>query len=297
VPVQVNLSPASGIKQLVASISTAIYVLDNDGNIWSWGANYAGQMGNGGTTSVTTPAMLSVSDGDTAVYFTDVAASNFAAAYALDTDGNIWVWGYGANYSLENNATANVLAPVKLTVTDDDGSAVTFTDVNAGRSGYATDTSGNVWAWGLNNYGWFGDGTTDTRTVPSKLTLPADTATIYYGPMNLFVTDTSGDVWVSGSNSGQLGTGNYVNSSVFIKHDQLSAMDIEFINLGDSCAYMVDSAGDLWTAGSNTYGAQGNNTKVNTKTFLQVTNVTAPTARQTLPPPRRRWKPAPPPSG
>jgi len=65
-----------------------IAILSN-GQIYDWGANSDGQLGNGTTTSSDTPIPLKVPAG---VTFTKVNSGGFAT-YAISSTGQLWAWG------------------------------------------------------------------------------------------------------------------------------------------------------------------------------------------------------------
>ena len=59
------------------------------GNVYSWGSNAGGALGNGTTTEVDVPTMIDPAD---LKNITAVAAGN-ESSYALSSDGSLWVWG------------------------------------------------------------------------------------------------------------------------------------------------------------------------------------------------------------
>ncbi|MDG0810173.1 Ig-like domain repeat protein [Cohnella rhizosphaerae] len=93
----------AGIPVFFDSVSAGdrfVLGLNANGDIWSWGLNSQGQLGNG-TTNSGPPGKLTVTDGGMPVHFVSVAAG-YGRSYAIDEDGRIWTWGNGT------------LAPVKL---------------------------------------------------------------------------------------------------------------------------------------------------------------------------------------
>ncbi len=75
-------------------------------------------------------------------------------------------------------------------------------------------------AWGDNEYGQLGDGTTNDRSVPVRVKLPAGTRVIAVGASynySLALT-AGGEVWAWGHNrSGQLGDGTRADSHVPVR--------------------------------------------------------------------------------
>ena len=90
-PVEVDLpAPVTQVFQGGSGKTNGqtIAILDN-GQIYDWGANGDGQLGNGTTTSSDTPIRLAISAG---VAFTKVNSGGFAT-YAISSKGQLWDWG------------------------------------------------------------------------------------------------------------------------------------------------------------------------------------------------------------
>src|SRR5207248_2650007 len=69
---------------------------------------------------------------------------------------------------------------------------------------------GTVWAWGYNDYGQLGDGTTTTRLVPVKVSGLTSIVAIAGGRFHSVALRSDGTVWVWGDNiDGQLGQGTF----------------------------------------------------------------------------------------
>jgi len=61
--------------------------LKGDGTVWAWGANWAGQLGDGTYTSRKTPVRVFGLDGATAIGLGELYS------LALRSDGTVWAWG------------------------------------------------------------------------------------------------------------------------------------------------------------------------------------------------------------
>jgi alpha-tubulin suppressor-like RCC1 family protein len=91
VPIHVTLPEA--VVQVFQGGSGAkngqtIAILAN-GTLWTWGNGMHGQLGNGGTTSSTTPIRITLPRGANPA---EVASGGYAS-YAIDTSGKLWSWG------------------------------------------------------------------------------------------------------------------------------------------------------------------------------------------------------------
>jgi alpha-tubulin suppressor-like RCC1 family protein len=69
-------------------------------------------------------------------------------------------------------------------------------------------TNGTIWAWGFNEYGQLGDGTTDWKSSPVQIGSLTNWSKIVCGYNNRYATKTDGTLWGWGDNYyGQLGEG------------------------------------------------------------------------------------------
>jgi alpha-tubulin suppressor-like RCC1 family protein len=82
-----------------------------DGTLWSWGYNDRGRLGLNDTTNYSSPKQ--VGSGTDWSETIAIAAGNTASA-AMKTDGTLWVWGWGNQGQLGQNATSNVSSPVQV---------------------------------------------------------------------------------------------------------------------------------------------------------------------------------------
>jgi RHS repeat-associated protein len=202
-PVQV--SGLTGVTALSAAYSSAL-ALKSDGTVWSWGDDYYGEVGNGttmttGCNCVDAPVELSLSG--------VVAVSSGATSFALKSDGTVWSWGDNGYGELGNGTTGSsgcycVDTPVQVSG---------LTDVRAvpqsGSSVFALRADGTVWAWGLNNIGELGIGTTSNSNVPVQVGNGlADVTSVSMPDSTAYAIQSNGAVWAWGDNNvGQLGNG------------------------------------------------------------------------------------------
>ena len=202
-------SPAkiSGADNTVFTAVSAGYVhglaLDEDGNLWSWGHNFDGQLGNGkdGNGEDVFAATRVEVAGDPA--FADVKAGFYGSA-ALDREGNLWGW--GASLADADSTTA---VPTQLT--DTNNGDPEFVRLAAGfRHALAVDDQGNLWTWGRNSSGQLGLGDTNNRDEPTEVTFPDRPIfkRIAAGDGFSVALDNDGYLWAWGADGfGEAGTG------------------------------------------------------------------------------------------
>jgi hypothetical protein len=172
-------------------------VLKNDGTVWSWGSNTAGQVGNGTVVAQFSPVQVSG--------LGDVFAIATGAAFslALKNDGTVWAWG-------------DIIASSTPTLVPGLSNVVAI----AGGDSYAlaVKADGSVWAWGQNGVGQLGDGTTSFSASPVQVSNLDSVKRVVagqpFGGAHTLALKSDTSVWSWGSNSyGQVGDGTYVSRS------------------------------------------------------------------------------------
>jgi alpha-tubulin suppressor-like RCC1 family protein len=191
------------------SVSVAI---DSTGRVWAWGSNGFGELGNGTTTDSSVPVAVVMPKG---VTFSEISGGG-TAILALDSTGRAWGWGFNGDGELGNGTITDSSVPVAVSMPP----GVTFTSLTLGSfNSLALDPTGHAWAWGTDQDGLLGIGTTTGPQIcafPSCSTTPVAVSTprgltltaISAGAVNDLVLDSTGHAWAWGSNgSGQLGDG------------------------------------------------------------------------------------------
>jgi alpha-tubulin suppressor-like RCC1 family protein len=119
--------------------------------------------------------------------------------------------------------------------------------------------NGTVWAWGSNNKGQLGDGTTTDRTTPMQVSGLAGVSAIAAGSAHSVALKNDGTVWTWGSNSnGQLGNGTKTDSKTPVQVSNLAG--ITSIAAGSAHTVALKNDGTVWAWGSNSNGQLGNGT-------------------------------------
>ncbi len=201
---------------------------------------------------------------------------------AIDENKNLWAWGqnpYGelglSTSNLEPD-TKNRTVPVQVTING--GAVTTFDKAFAGdKKSLLIDTDGHAWIWGYNGSGGIGDGTSrNTRYVPVQIAISdIDTATSDTTTITTFldgaissaadfsaIIDTSGNLWTCGYNYyGNLGydTGRATKENwtkVTATHDD-EPVKFTSVSLGWHHTLAIDTKGNVWAWGDDTYGALG----------------------------------------
>jgi alpha-tubulin suppressor-like RCC1 family protein len=142
---------------LLAAGNNHALALRADGTVQAWGDNYAGQLGDGTTTSRLTPVPV---PGLTDVFTLTAGSSH---SLALRTDGSTRAWGYNAYGQLGDGTFTHRLSPVQVPSLT--GVASLASSSSAFHS-LALRTDGTLRAWGNNAFGQLGNGTAEVLPTP-----------------------------------------------------------------------------------------------------------------------------------
>ena len=99
------VAPAGVTFTAVAAGGDHSMALASDGRVFSWGANYDGQVGDGTTTARSTPTAVVAPSG---VAFAALAAGT-AHSLAVATDGSVYAWGFNASGQLGTGTTTDAV--------------------------------------------------------------------------------------------------------------------------------------------------------------------------------------------
>jgi alpha-tubulin suppressor-like RCC1 family protein len=128
----------------ISAGQTNSMALDQNGNVWTWGENNFGQLGDGNTTNSDVPVEVQLPATAAQIYAGGDDSEN-GQQLALLTNGQVWMWGNDAWGQLGNGETEpDSDTPVEVQGLPDN---VVYA-ITAGTESYALDSDGNVWGWG-----------------------------------------------------------------------------------------------------------------------------------------------------
>jgi alpha-tubulin suppressor-like RCC1 family protein len=256
VPVLVTM-PAGVTFTHVSAGGEYSLAVDSAGDVYAWGHNNLGQLGNGTITDSDAPGLVTRPAG---VTFKQVSAGG-SHSLALDPNGNAWAWGYNLYGQLGDGSTADSHVPVAVSMPAN----VTFTQVSAGAlHSLAVGSNGNAYGWGANFYGQLGNSTITNSHSPVAVPAPGDGAKftqVSAGNFHSLAVDSNGNSFGWGNNSnGQLGNTTTANSDAPLLVTVPSGVTFTQMSAGGTHSLAVGSDGKAYAWGDNTYGQLGNNT-------------------------------------
>lgn len=286
VAVSVNTSGVLSGKT-ITKVATGYFhsiALGSDGNVYTWGYNWYGQLGNGNNTNSYVPVAVNTSGVLSGKIIIRVAAG-LHHSIALASDGKVYTWGYNAFGQLGNGNNTNSNVPVAV----DTSGVLSGKIITQIASGYghsmALASDGKVYTWGLNSSGQLGNYTYTDSKVPVSIktsgVLSGRTIIqIAAGSDHSIALASDGTVYTWGRNDyGQLGNGSFIGSitePVAVNTSGvLSGKTIIQIAAGYYHSIALASDGTVYTWGDNTYGqlGNGNNTKSNVPVAVRTVGV------------------------
>ena len=239
--------PSALAEEWVYPDDWRIVGIDYSGNLTTYGRNSYGQLGNG-TTIDNFVEFQSIMDNVSTV------VTGLHTTFAIRTDGSLWAFGRNDYGQLGDGTTTNRHLPVKIM----DDVAIVSAGISAVSGIYQTfaiTADGSLWAWGRNDYGQLGDGTTIDRHSPIRIMEGLDTdgwhRRIIPALHHTFAIREDGTLWAWGRNDyGQLGDGTTVNRHLPVKI--MDNVDAIYADVKTAHAYQKD--GSYWCWGREVTG-------------------------------------------
>jgi alpha-tubulin suppressor-like RCC1 family protein len=161
----------SGAMVSVSFFGDTSCALSGAGNVYCWGDNSDGQLGNNTTTNSLTPLqVLGVGGAGFLSNMNYVFAGN-AMSCAVSTASNVYCWGGNSSGQLGNNTTIDSHTPVEVLGVGATGFLSGIKTASAGGVSYACalSTAQNVYCWGSNGHGNLGNNTTTDSNTPVEV--------------------------------------------------------------------------------------------------------------------------------
>jgi alpha-tubulin suppressor-like RCC1 family protein len=243
----------SGVVAIAAGGGHTL-ALKEDGTVWAAGNNGVGQLGNNSTGQSARFIQTWDLGGIVAI------AAGASHSLALKSDGTVWAWGSNKEGQLgdgtSNNFRTRPVSTIGLR------GVVSLAAHEAGSLALRTDgaPTGSVWAWGSNDSGQFGDGSTKDRESPVHVLTGAIAIglTTRDGALLRREKGRSNRVWAAGMNTeGQLGDGTNIRDHADPYRKRLMMLPVERLNdviafaTGDEHLLAITGDARVWGWGSN----------------------------------------------
>ena len=275
VPVAVNTSGVLNNK-MITSIASAGYhtcvIASDEGmpnyQVYCWGRNDFGQLGNNSTTNSSVPVAVNTSGVLNGKTIKSIAVGHMHTC-AIASDNKVYCWGRGGSGDLGNNSTTNSSVPVAV-YTAGVLNGKTIKSLTAGNYHNCVIASDDlVYCWGNGNDGQLGNNAFVDSLVPVAVNrtgaLSGKTIkSIASGGDHVCVIASDGLLYCWGNNwNGRLGNNSETNSAIpvaVVMSGAFSGKTIKSIagGNGNSCAIASDNQPYCW--GHNGSGQLGNNT-------------------------------------
>ena len=243
--VPVAVTGLSGVTQIAVGASFTC-VVAADGEVRCWGANWAGQLGNGGFGSSATPVAVSGLSGVTRI----TAGSEHTCAVVAG--GDVRCWGYNRFGQLGNGGFDSELSPVAVSGL----SGVTQIDAGSSHSCVVV-AGGEVRCWGHNHQGQLGNGVTTGRfPTPLAVSGLSGVTQVAAGIFHTCAVLAGGEArcWGAGL-FGQLGNGGFDSSASPVAVSGLSGVTQVAAGFTHTCALVAGGEVRCW--GGNSFGQLG----------------------------------------
>jgi gliding motility-associated-like protein len=251
--------------QVAPSAGRFTLALSKDGKLFAFGNNSNGQLGDGTTTSRTTPIELSAPNGEP---WTAVSVGR-VHSMGLTSSGALYTWGSNSIGQIGDGGSTDDLRPNPVRIMPEK----VWVKIQASElSSFAVDKDGKLYAWGSNSEGILGDGSSTDRSVPTEAVkinelnknLAAGSAQLVPGYRQMVLV-VDGELYTWGGNTfGELGNGTTTSSLIPI---EITIPDVKTgetwvrASAGNSFTHGLTSEGRLFGWGTNTAGSIGDGFK------------------------------------
>jgi alpha-tubulin suppressor-like RCC1 family protein len=269
-PVRVRIPRGTKVTAVRAGCGFSL-ALTSRGGVLAWGDNFYGQLGNDTTTDSHVPVWVQLPAG------TKVTAISAGGSFALarTAGGRVLAWGQNTNAELGNDSTTSSDVPLRVDLPP----GVRVTIVSAGYNFAVARAAGRpfaYFAWGANNLGQYGNGSTAGSASPVGVSYTVrgpghvHLASLFAGCGHTLALFSDGAMLAWGANNeGQLGDGTTTSSAAPVAV-KLGRTKVAAISASCDDSYALTRGGHVLAWGYDGEGQLGNGSAVNSDTPLRV---------------------------
>ena len=259
-----------GLDQVYNKINQgSIWSYSDPDNLFAWGNNPTGGLGQNNTTNYSSPIQLPGTTNVWASLAMGDGAGSGVNISAIKTNGTLWSWGSNTYGQLGQNNKTQYSSPVQIPGT-------TWSLVSIGnKTSIATKTDGTLWTWGDNGYGQLGTNQAwaQIKAASSPVQIPGTSwsrpsPNIFW---NVYAVRTNGTLWAWGRG----GSGRMAQNIEGDGQDRSSPTQIPGTSWSRVCAVggaclAIRTNGTLWAWGGNNAGQLGQNTPTYYSSPIQI---------------------------
>ncbi len=281
-PVQVKTDDGEPITNVLQVSAGQVFtmILKENGELWAFGSNNVGELGNGAETRdiKLNPVQVMIAEDQAMTNVVQVAAGG-NHSMILKKNGELWAVGHNNKGQLGDGSTQNKYFAIQVKQTNPEGGdPIPMIEVDsvsaADDHSMILKKNGELWAVGSNAHGQLGDGSNAKKTIPVQVkTADGEPMTnvlqVSTGKGHSMIIKNNGELWAVGLNDhGQLGDGTTDNKKnpVQVKQanpaggDPIPMIEVASVSAGDTHTIILKKDDTLWAAGWNQYGQLGDST-------------------------------------
>jgi alpha-tubulin suppressor-like RCC1 family protein len=232
--------------------------LFDDGNLYGWGNNTYGSLGDNSVTHRSSPVQTIAGGSNW-----KIVGSGWYHTVGIKTDGRLWAWGHNIDGQLGDGGITRKSSPVAI------GTLQNWKTVSGGSYWtLATKTDGSAWAWGFNTHGQLGDSSQTHRSSPVQIGTALNWKVVsagYYHSTGLR-NDNGWYTW-GRNHLGQLGHGDLTHRSAPTQVGSL--LSWKDVSAGGYFSAALRNDGTIWICGENSRGQLGDNSSTNKSSPVQ----------------------------
>ena len=222
------------------------------GNLWVWGNNFYGQLGDNTTINRSSPVQA-VTGGTN----WKQVSGGLPFTATIKSDGTLWTWGRNSYGGLGDNTVVHKSSPVQTVAFGTNWKQVAAGYIHTA----AIKTDGTLWCWGYNLYGQLGENTATQRNSPIQtVAFGTNWKQVSSGFYHCAAIKTDGTLWTWGYNdNGQLGDNTIVHRSSPVQTTAFGS-NWKQVYCGRYNTAAIKTDGTLWCWGQNANGQLGDST-------------------------------------
>ncbi len=238
----------------INAVNKFVYYITSYGELYTWGNNEFGNIGNGTTNDQTTPHLVGISG-----RIKNVVSYLGKTVFAITEDGKLYSWGNNISGQLGNGTTNNQTTPYLVGISGRIKDVVSSCDETI----YAITEEGKLYSWGNNISGQVGNGTTNNQTTPYLVEISGKIKDVVSScDETVFAITEDGKLYSWGKNNhGQIGDGKADDSGI---SNQLTphlvvGIDgkVKDIIIDNYTVYAITEEDKLYSWGNNQRGQVG----------------------------------------